>query len=194
MKNLPFFLAILFVLSAFFILFVSLQSANKQQLNPPFSFKRSTFYVEKEILPDHSFYPIFMVYDRFRLELAEGNQQLYLENAYAIRRIYYARRLIEKGEMLLALSTLSKALKYQNQALLSMNQQLCQGEDFYAESKDLAFLLLESSEKNKIAAESLKEQFQPEGQVILGQLLLELDSLSGELREQLLSPEFSQQN
>ncbi len=110
-----------------FVLFVSLQSANQQLLSAGEQAKvtASKFYVTREILPDHALYPLLMVLDRLRLEMAEGARKSDLQLAYAKRRMFYAKKLLEKGNQELAYSTLSKALHYLNQsgADLSLGQE-----------------------------------------------------------------------
>ncbi len=99
------------------VLLISLQSANRQQTSGLLQLRGHKFYVTAEILPDHSFYPVLMMYDFLRLQLADQYSRIDLLIAYAKRRDYYAQRLFEKGRVDLAVATFGKAVQYLNQAL-----------------------------------------------------------------------------
>jgi len=99
------------------VLFISLQSANKDQIAVEKRLSNGKFYVAAEILPDHSFYPLLMVFDRLRLQLANNQSQTELLISYAQRRLYYADRLMQREKPALAAVTFSKAIKYLNQAM-----------------------------------------------------------------------------
>lgn len=194
MKKFHPFLSLLCVGLACFVLFVSLQSANKDEAVEAVSFKQSKFYIQKEILPDHSLYPLFMIYDRIRLEMADPTQKMILQNAYAVRRIYYAQRLLQKNEAALALTTFSKALKYQDQALLAaMKLQNKPTNRSDEQTHALIEQVLRTATDNLNKAESSKASFLPEDQETLGNLIHETTLLRNELQTLFLNPESPQQ-
>lgn len=69
-------------------------------------------YFGETILPDHAVYPALMMMDRVELKTAPLNKKLDLQVEYSLRRLEYARQLIEKNEIELALTTLTKSQKY----------------------------------------------------------------------------------
>lgn len=112
------YLFILFAVGfASLIIFVSLQSANKNKMISNGKLMSGKFYIAKEILPDHSFYPFLMLVDRLRLELADAEKRIDLLVSNANRRLFYSKKLLEKNNQDLAFTTFSKAIKYINQAL-----------------------------------------------------------------------------
>ena len=127
------------------VLFISLQSANSQRSSGSDQNKLllSKLYVAKEILPDHTFYFALMAVDRLRLELVTPEQKSSLLLAYAKRRLFYSERLLDKGQRELSFTTLSKAIKYYQQALTisiaSFDEQLFS----HRLNQELAFMVLE---------------------------------------------------
>jgi len=111
------FLLVLAISISLFILLTSFNVFSQSKMTDTPNFKSRKFYVQKEILPDHSLYPVLMLFDRLRLSMADRERRIYLLVAYAKRRVFYASRLIEKEEAALAFSTFTKAQKYYNQAL-----------------------------------------------------------------------------
>lgn len=69
-----------------------------------------------QILPDHVAYPMLMALDRLRLESASDTDQVYLNVEYGQRRFEYTVELLDKDRPGLALTTLTKAMKYQMHA------------------------------------------------------------------------------
>lgn len=125
--------------------------------------KSRKFYVKKEILPDHSLYPLLMVFDRLRLSMADRERRLYLLTAYANRRLFYATRLINKGEEALALTTFSKSQKYLNQALLEAR--LLREENTHNQTYDqLIFFILEEAEHHQEVLEKNLDFFTEKNQ------------------------------
>jgi len=125
--------------------------------------KSRKFYVKKEILPDHSLYPLLMVFDRLRLSMADRERRLYLLTAYANRRLFYATRLINKGEEALALTTFSKSQKYLNQALLEAR--LLREENTHNQTYDqLIFFILEEVEHHQEVLEKNLDFFTEKNQ------------------------------
>ncbi|NCN45314.1 MAG: hypothetical protein COU63_01170 [Candidatus Pacebacteria bacterium CG10_big_fil_rev_8_21_14_0_10_36_11] len=104
------------------ISFVSANSIISQSDSLPLAQRK--MYLNKEILPDHVFYPIFMVFDRVRLTTASDSEKSRLQISYGWQRLDATKRLLDKGYQSLSFTTLTKALKYQNAGLLSAKQQL----------------------------------------------------------------------
>lgn len=70
------------------------------------------FYFASDIKPDHILYPVFMAFDRLKLETATPEEQVLLELVYAERRFAHAEELMKQGDIELAASTFSKSQKY----------------------------------------------------------------------------------
>lgn len=158
LKFYQYFLPALAILVAIFILMASFQSASKSELSDTASIKTRRFYVKKEILPDHSFYPVLMAADRFRLAMADQERRSYLLAAYANRRLFYAIKLLEKGERALSLTTFSKAEKYLNRAIVEATA--LKKIDHHDENYDeLIFFILQSIEEHAVAIEQISSDF-----------------------------------
>lgn len=119
-KFFKYFLLVSALFFSIFILFTSFNISSQAKLADAENLKNRKFYVNKEILPDHSLYPLLMAVDRLRLSMADRERRIYLLMAYANRRLFYATRLLEKEELTLALTTLTKSQKYLNQALIEV--------------------------------------------------------------------------
>jgi hypothetical protein len=143
-KLLKYFLLVSALFLAIFVLLVSFNISSQSEMLGSSSIKSRKFYVKKEILPDHSLYPLLMIVDRFRLAMADRERRVYLLMAYAQRRLFYAIRLIEKDELSLALSTLTKSQKYLNEALLS-TKSLKETNLYDSSYEELVFFILEES-------------------------------------------------
>lgn len=151
---------------ASFILLSSFQSLSKASLNPGDSLKSRRFYVQKEILPDHSLYPMIMLVDRFRLAMADQERRVYLLTAYANRRLFYALKLLERDEMCLSLTTFTKAEKYLNQALREAIN-LKQSDHQNPHYDELVFFVLESASKHLATLETELDRFTSEERAVL---------------------------
>jgi len=81
---------------------------------------RQKLYFEEEVLPNHLLYPVFMVFNKIKLELAQPAEAVDLQLLYAWRRLEYTERLLEEGYQSLSFSTLTKAYKYYNAALTAV--------------------------------------------------------------------------
>lgn len=141
-KFLKYFLIMTAFFVSIFILFASFNISSQSRMLNSGNFKNRKFYVQKEILPDHSLYPLLMLVDRFRLEMADQERRIYLLLAYAKRRLFYATRLVEKEEIALALTTFSKSQKYLNQALLE-TKNLKEDSAYDSGAEHLVFFALE---------------------------------------------------
>lgn len=177
----------LFILFAVFfaslIIFVSLQSANKNQTATKNKLMAGKFYVAKEILPDHSLYPLLMVVDRLRLELADSEKRIDLLVSNANRRLFYSKKLLEKNSQDVAFTTLSKAIKYINQALeenifLLEKASLNKKQQYQA----LAFFVLENFDKHIDFYATYQNQFSDEEKSFLDALFSQGFSLQQKLR------------
>jgi len=181
-KFLKYFLIIVAFFSSIFILFTSFNISSQSQLSNSAYFKSRKFYVQKEILPDHSLYPLLMVVDRFRLAMADSERRIYLLVAYAKRRLFYATRLVEKGEMVLALSTLTKSQKYLNQALQEVTS-LKEESVYDPVSEQLVFFVLESVDYYQETIKQYLDDFCEADQVILNNLDNETVLLRSQLNQ-----------
>ena len=179
-KFLKYFLIISSVFTSIFILFTSFNISSKLQMLNSGNIKSRKFYVQKEILPDHSLYPLLMVVDRFRLEMADRERRIYLLVAYAKRRLFYATRLAEKEEITLALTTLTKSQKYLNQALLEAKN-LKEESAYDPSSEQLVFFVLEAVDyQEEIVAKYLND-FSETERFVLNNLNDETELLRSQL-------------
>lgn len=187
MKKVNYFLILLALVFASLVLFVSLQSANKKLVDDS-NMMSSKFYVAKEILPDHSLYPLLMAVDRVRLEMADSQRKTSLLVAYGNRRLYYSRKLLEKGNTALAFTTLGKAMKYMSQAL-EENIFLLERDNAkkQAEDRELATSVLQNSLHFANFINVNKDQFSNEDKVLLESLLLQNSVLAEKLQRLLVA-------
>lgn len=184
MKKINYLFLFLAVTFSLFILFVSLQSANKNKTANSPSLVANKFYIAKEILPDHSLYPALMAVDRLRLELAGAEKRAYLLMAYGNRRLFYSRRLLEQGNAELAFITLTKAFKYVN---LSLSESIFLFEESSLSKKNeyqkQAFFILENLKAYDEFIVTYRDQFSNEEKVGLETLSAENHYLAEKLRD-----------
>ncbi len=101
---------------------VSLASANQVTSYEGTQVSCRKFYFDKEILPDHVFYPFIAAADRALLELSPVPEQIKLRVKLGQKRYDYAQKLLDRGDSALALSTLTKSQKYfQSAAVLAID-------------------------------------------------------------------------
>ena len=183
MKKVNYLFLLFAVIFPAFILFISLHSASKSELSGNTNLVSGKFYVSKEILPDHSLYPLLMAVDRLRLEMSDSEKRVYLLVSYGNRRLFYSKKLLEKGNQPLALTTLSKATKYINQALME-NIVLLEKSNVNKkqEHQILAFFVLENFEKHVSFIKDHKDQFSDEEKAVVDALSLESFTLAEKLR------------
>ena len=102
--------------AAIFILFISFMSASRVYSGDSFAASRSSLYWGTQLLPDHILYPISAGFDRLQLQLSPAKSRPLIQVALAYRRLAAAEALVQKGKKNIALSTLTKSIKYMNQA------------------------------------------------------------------------------
>lgn len=100
------------------ILLTSLASATQVNSSGNKSSESRELYFNKEILPDHMLYPALMAADRIKLETATNNDRIFLELQYSNSRLEMSQQLLKENKKELAASTLTKSLKYLEQAAL----------------------------------------------------------------------------
>lgn len=183
MKKVNYLFILFAILFSGLIILISLQSANKTQMVNNNKLMSGKFYVAKEILPDHSLYPLLMIVDRLRLELADSERRIDLLVSNANRRLFYSRKLLEKNNQDLAFITLSKALKYINQALeeniflleqVSLNKK--------QEYQTTAFFVLENFDEHVDFYTKYQDQFSDEEKSFLDALFAQGFILQQKLR------------
>lgn len=185
-KKLQYLLLPLAVIFAFAVLLISFQSANRHAITENVNFKQRKFYFEKEILPDHSVYPVLMAFDKLRLGVAEPEKQVYLQSSYANRRFFYASRLVEKEEACLATTTFTKAQKYLNQSMIGAIELLETSDDFNREARqELAFFVLDNVNKGNEILLANEDDLTMEGKVAIDYLQKETQLLQEKLEEKL---------
>lgn len=109
----------LFLIIGLFIVFLSFVSANTIfSQGESLHLTEKKMYLKKEVLPDHIFYPVFMVFDRGKLHLAKEEKKAELNISYGWQRLAATEELLKKGYHSLSFSTLTKACKYQNSGLI----------------------------------------------------------------------------
>lgn len=171
MKKINYLFILFAILFSVLIIFISLQSANRNQMVSKNKLMAGKFYVAKEILPDHSLYPLLMVIDRLRLELADSEKRIDLLVSNANRRLFYSKRLLEKDNQSLAFITLSKAIKYINQALEENIFLLEQASLNKKQQRQIAaFFVLENFDKHVDFYENYQNRFSDEEKCFLDAL------------------------
>jgi len=180
----PKFLKYLLIVSAtffsIFILFTSFNISSQSTMLGSSNFKSRKFYVKKEILPDHSLYPVLMAIDRFRLAMADRERRVYLLMAYANRRLFYATRLVDKEELALAITTFTKSQKYLNQALLEAKY-LKEENILNSASEQLVFFVLEGANYHQQTLTDYLEYFTEADRAVLNSLSEETIVLKDQL-------------
>lgn len=101
------------------VLVVSLFSAAKLGSDRNLTASGLTWYWHQPILPDHLAYPLLMIVDRLALSNTKGTSaRVHMQVNYGHRRLQAAIDLVEKKKPSLALTALTKAQKYLNQAAI----------------------------------------------------------------------------
>lgn len=101
------------------ILIVSLFSAASLSSGKSNNASRLTWYWQRPILPDHLIYPFFMLADKIALTTTkDSSARVHMQVNYGHRRLQAAVLLIAKKNPGLALTALTKAQKYLNQAAI----------------------------------------------------------------------------
>jgi len=114
---------LIFLLFGGAVVALSLLSANRTLSHGEgLQLARQQFYLQGAISPDHLLYPAAMAVDRVELLLAGPEQTANLKLEYAWQRFYHAEDLLNRGYHSLSFSTLTKAYKYYNEALLAAQQ------------------------------------------------------------------------
>ena len=162
-------LSCLALLFGAFIVWLSLSASVQIASADNVSASQKRLYFNREVLPDHVFYPVLMAIDRSRLEAAHPVEKIYLQIEYANRRLFYAAELLETGKSDLALTTLTKAEKYMLQAARE-----AQSSETPLEVRQFASKALEVHIRETIA---MKNSFSDEQRVVLDPLLVEANQL-----------------
>lgn len=176
MPHRRFFVVILSLLTAFFIISVSLWRLNlaavgKEELDyavPISAATRLQQLVSPPILPDHPLYIIGMVSDRLELMVASPTKRFELRLQYANTRLSTAHALLDRGRLALALSTITKAEKYviaaaQDVPLLPIEEQ-----DRAAEK------LADTISLHKSQLTAMKSSFSDRGKAVIDRLIEQL--------------------
>ncbi|MDH5533397.1 MAG: DUF5667 domain-containing protein [Candidatus Pacebacteria bacterium] len=167
----------LFVASA--VLAVSLASSVPSAYSAGDKFKSNDkqFYLNGEILPDHTLYPVVMAADKLKLEMANPQEKINIYTTYANLRLSAVESLLEKDNPQLALTTLTKSQKY----LLRAASETINQDSSQATKLHVLKTLLYHTNKHQ----QLKEQFSAEEKNIIDQLDMEclvfVDSLKTSL-------------
>jgi hypothetical protein len=174
-KQLRLMLSLLSLLGGASIVFISL-TAVSPVLSSETSASTKRFYFNEPILPDHVAYPLFMIADKVALEAATPDQVVQIKLEYGLRRLDYARQLVEKNDYELALTTLTKSQKY----IIEAAQEVLHDDQATDEAKQqvLKVLIRYSEESDKLAA-SFADR------TAVDQLLKECEGLKLQLRQSL---------
>ena len=98
------------------IVFISLLSASKAATYQPVKASCKKFYVRSNILPDHLFYPVLAATDQLLVRIVPLEEKIKLRADLGQTRLDFARQLLAKDNLALALTTLTKSQKYFNLA------------------------------------------------------------------------------
>lgn len=105
--------AVLLLIFGSGILYSSIYSVNRSLTNQASGrLCAKEWYWSDQLLPDHPLYPALMVRDKISLWAAPDDQRQRRQLLYAQERLDSARQLAAKGNMDLAVSTLSKSQLY----------------------------------------------------------------------------------
>ncbi len=105
------------------ILLTSLATAGQVSSSGAKPIGNHELYFNRQILPDHMLYPMLMMADRMNLETASSNDRIFLELQYSNARLEMAEQLLAVGKPDIAVTTLTKSLKYLQEAALDAQQQ-----------------------------------------------------------------------
>lgn len=161
------------------VLAVSLASSvpSVYSSNDKFRTNDKQFYLNGEILPDHTLYPLVMVADKAKLMTAKPNERINIYTTYANLRLSAAQQLLEKDQPQLALTTLTKSQKY----LLKAAQETIEQNSANATRLHVLKTLVYHIDKHQ----QIKEQFSQAERNIIDQLDMEsrvfVDSLKRDI-------------
>jgi hypothetical protein len=161
------------------VLAVSLASSVPSVYSASDRFKKNDtqFYLNGDILPDHTLYPMVMIADKIKLEMAQEHQKITIYTTYANLRLQAAIQLLEKDQNQLALSTLTKSQKYLLKAAQTTLEQNPSDTTKEHVLKTLTYHINKHQE--------IKDQFSHEEKNVVDQLDMEsqvfVDSLKSEL-------------
>lgn len=153
MKKKKVFLAFLAVLFGVFIFTSSLVTYSQQGTTSPENVSSKKFYIDGKVLPDHVLYPSLMVVDKGLQLITSGDSKVYLQIRLAQDRMLSAKKLLDKDQEVLALSTLTKSQKY----LILASEELFSKEDY---SKETAKDLLLAFEENTQNLSEIEKNFE----------------------------------
>lgn len=134
------------------ILVISLFSAARFGSDRNSTASDLTWYWHRPILPDHLAYPLLMLVDRLALTTTKDiSARIHMQVNYGHRRLQSTLQLIEKKKPGLALTALTKAQKYLNQAAIE-----ALGANVNSSDKRLVIIAIENQ---NIEIKKLKENF-----------------------------------
>lgn len=163
----------IFLVFGLLIVFLSFFSANRIfSQGKSLQLTEKKMYLEKEVLPDHILYPVFMAFDRVRLALANEEKRPELNISYGWQRLVATEQLLKKGYQSLSFSTLTKAYKYQNTGLAEA--------EGLAEATKEELVFQADQFREKVLA--LKPSFDDEQQQLLDRLIQEQSLLLSKLK------------
>ncbi|NCN03994.1 MAG: hypothetical protein GW942_02875, partial [Candidatus Pacebacteria bacterium] len=123
------------------------------------------FYLNGEILPDHTLYPLVMVADKAKLMAAKPDERINIYTTYANLRLSAAQQLLDKDQTQLALTTLTKSQKY----LLKASQETIEQNPANVTKVHVLKTLVYHIDKHQ----EIKDQFSQEERNIIDQLDME---------------------
>ena len=160
------------VLSVFFGLFVfttSLIMASQNDAAQSGKISKKTFYTGR-FLPDHILYPVLMAFDKSLLEISSGESEVEMRIRLAQDRMISAKLLLDKGNEMLALSTITKSQKY----LILASHKFLELED---PSESLHTNIVTALEKNTLNLKDCQSKFTVVDTTPISDLIIESDSL-----------------
>ncbi len=105
-------LSLLALCFAFSVLAISLMDAHSVASRGEKTPSDRLLYFDKNMLPDHVLYPVFMIADRIHLETASKDERVFIEIDYANTRLLAGEELLNLQKEALAVTTFTKAEKY----------------------------------------------------------------------------------
>jgi len=151
MEKKRFIIPILSILFGILIFTLSLISYSNKQYVESERLSSKKLYFGEKLLPNHIFYPFLMVVDKALISISTGESRVFLRIRMAQDRMISAKKLLEKDEEYLALSTLTKSQKY----LILASNELFSQEDFSDETANALYVSLKDNTENLIKIEKM---------------------------------------
>jgi len=169
MKKVNILISIAAIFFGFFVFTTSLIMASQGDSSNSDKVSKKTLYFGR-VLPDHSLYPVLMVFDKGLVSLSSEKAEISLRIKMAQDRMVSSQMLLEKGNEPLALSTMTKSQKY----LILAAQNFLQLEE---DSPELKIELITAFKQNTSGLKKCQDKFTNINTTPINDLIIESDAL-----------------